>query len=301
MKKITALLISLALVLGLCACARDSGRNTSSAWQKQYDLGVRFLSEGNYREAVIAFTAAIIIGPKQVDAYIGRGDAYAGLASTAEDSQAPYARAESDYLAALNLNALLEEVYIKLADLYVTAWDLEKAIGILEQAYEITKNDKIMERINALRVQPDLPDEFHDGAMIVTMYDAWSGFVGHDAYAFDDQGRMLSNIWYNQENEIQRGQSWEYDDEAGITRVTSFTSSYTEDPVIVEGCEDQGWYWEYMGAFSTDPSLEAVDGIVDLGNGKWVQYGYDSRGRVSSIYTYDQSDTLLGYCIVTYP
>ena len=53
MKKITALLTAAALILGLCACT------ATAAWQEQYDLGVRYLSEGNYREDIIAFNAAI--------------------------------------------------------------------------------------------------------------------------------------------------------------------------------------------------------------------------------------------------
>lgn len=44
MKKITALLTALALVLGLCACTQSA----TATWQEQYDLGVRYLSEGNY-------------------------------------------------------------------------------------------------------------------------------------------------------------------------------------------------------------------------------------------------------------
>jgi len=46
------------------------------SWQEQYDLGVRFLSEGNYEEAIIAFNAAIEIDPKLVDAYLGLADVY---------------------------------------------------------------------------------------------------------------------------------------------------------------------------------------------------------------------------------
>ena len=71
MRKIAALLTALALVLGLCACTA-----AQSTWQEQYDLGVRYLSEGNYREAIIAFNAAIEIDPKRADAYIGLADAY---------------------------------------------------------------------------------------------------------------------------------------------------------------------------------------------------------------------------------
>ena len=44
-------------------------------------LGAKYLTEYNYEEAVIAFTAAIEIAPRFTDAYIGRANAYIGMAS----------------------------------------------------------------------------------------------------------------------------------------------------------------------------------------------------------------------------
>ena len=72
MRRIFSWVLTLALVLGLCAC----GQSAEAKWQEQYDLGMRYLSEGNYEEAIIAFTAAIEIDPKQPDAYLGLADVY---------------------------------------------------------------------------------------------------------------------------------------------------------------------------------------------------------------------------------
>ena len=74
----TAMVFLLALCLLLTSCTVKSSGG-GNAWQEQYDLGVRYLSEGNYEEAVIAFTAAIEIDPNQVDAYRGLADAYLAL------------------------------------------------------------------------------------------------------------------------------------------------------------------------------------------------------------------------------
>lgn len=68
-----------ALVIGLVAGRNSESDEASVSWQEQYDLGVRYLSEGNYEEAIIAFAAAIEIDPKQVNSYIGCADAYIGL------------------------------------------------------------------------------------------------------------------------------------------------------------------------------------------------------------------------------
>lgn len=64
-----------AAILLLAAC----GQNGEQTWQEQYELGMRYLSEGNYEEAIIAFTAAIDIDPKRPDAYVGLADTYVAL------------------------------------------------------------------------------------------------------------------------------------------------------------------------------------------------------------------------------
>ena len=85
MKRVIAVILALTLALTLCACGKKAaGEGTESpgagqetlTWQEEYDLGVRYLSEGNYEQAIIAFTAAIEIDPKRAEAYLGLSDAY---------------------------------------------------------------------------------------------------------------------------------------------------------------------------------------------------------------------------------
>lgn len=79
MKKAVALFTLLALMLDLCACSKKVEEPT---WQEQFDMGVRYLSEGNYEEAVLAFTAAIEIDPMQAETYEKLADAYLALGDT---------------------------------------------------------------------------------------------------------------------------------------------------------------------------------------------------------------------------
>lgn len=83
MKRAILVIMGFALLLCLCACATTED---SLTWQEQYDLGIRYLSEGNQEEAIIAFTAAIEIDPKQILAFVGRGDVYAVLAEQEPDN-----------------------------------------------------------------------------------------------------------------------------------------------------------------------------------------------------------------------
>ena len=66
-------------VLLVCLLLLTGCGQTVMTWQEQYDLGVRYLSEGNYEEAILAFNAAIEIDPKQPEAYVGLADAYVQL------------------------------------------------------------------------------------------------------------------------------------------------------------------------------------------------------------------------------
>ena len=55
------------------------------AMAEQIRLGIQFLSQGNYKEALLAFTAAIEIDPKNGEAYDGRARTYLGMAEGAAD------------------------------------------------------------------------------------------------------------------------------------------------------------------------------------------------------------------------
>ena len=109
MKRFTALLLAVLLLLSLAACG---GKNT---WQEQYDLGMRYLNEGNYQEAIIAFETAIKIDPKRPEAYLGAAEAYMGLGDT--DSarkilEKGYAATNDDTLKPLSYEApQIEELY----------------------------------------------------------------------------------------------------------------------------------------------------------------------------------------------
>jgi Tfp pilus assembly protein PilF len=78
-------LASLVLLLSLTGCgdtaapaaaASAAASASGDTWQEQYDLGMKYLEDGNYQEAVTAFEAAIEIDPKQAPAYLGLAEVY---------------------------------------------------------------------------------------------------------------------------------------------------------------------------------------------------------------------------------
>lgn len=137
--------LKLTLVLVLLAALASCGQKAEATWQEQYDLGVKYLSEGSYEEAVLAFTAAIELDEKRPEAYIGRGDAYVGeaeqRAQDRDEAAAAYEKALDDFLNAIRLDAQSPEAYGKAAEVYTALGDMDAAREILEQGYEATGDD----------------------------------------------------------------------------------------------------------------------------------------------------------------
>ena len=92
-KTMRVIILVILLPIFLISC----GKTTEEKWQEQYDLGMRYLSEGNYEEAVLAFTAAIEIDDKKPDAFVGRGDGYLAIEE--------FEKALDDYEKAIELGA----------------------------------------------------------------------------------------------------------------------------------------------------------------------------------------------------
>ena len=133
MKRVFSLLLVLALTLSLAACG-----DSSAKWQEQYDLGQKYLTEGSYEEAILAFTAAIEIDPKRALAYVGRGRAYIASGAT-EDN---LAAAQADFETAIDLDDSLAEAYLGLAEVYVVRGESERAQDLLESALDKTDSDQ---------------------------------------------------------------------------------------------------------------------------------------------------------------
>lgn len=145
------LISALSIVFSACGQApvEEPADKSGPTWQEQYDLGVRYLSEGNYEEAIIAFTAVIEIDPKQVPAYVGRGDAYIGSGETVEN----LAAAQADYEMAIKLDETDSEAYLKLADVYIQQRDVEKALELFQRGLDKTGNPRFQEQLDLLGQQ----------------------------------------------------------------------------------------------------------------------------------------------------
>ena len=148
MKKIVAMVLTLCMALSLLAgCGGSAGNDVNETknqagqettqdsglnWKDQYDLGIRLLNEGNYEDAILAFTAAIQINPKSAQAYVSRANAYLAWADAAvEDAYASLGEGET----------------LVWADITVSTSEGDKTIGDLYQsaADDYAKADELIE------------------------------------------------------------------------------------------------------------------------------------------------------------
>lgn len=154
-KTIQVSIAGILFFITLCACSltmpQEEGNSSEAelTYQDFYDLGVRYLSEGNFEDAIIAFTVAIEIDSKQTPAYVGRGDAYVLSGETEEN----LAAAKADYERAIKLDETSTEAYLGLADVYIRQEDYEKALEILWEAIKKTgENQSISDRIAEIEI-----------------------------------------------------------------------------------------------------------------------------------------------------
>jgi len=189
----------------LCGCSvaqpGDPGAEASWAltWQEQYDLGVRYLSEGNYEGAILAFTAAIEIDPKRAPAYVGRGDAYIGYGETV----ANLAAAKADYEKAVELDETNAEAYLGMADVYIRQGKYEKAKQILEASLLKIDSQAIEEKLTELN-SASITDTAGNVRRI-NCYDNSGNLIWYHSYDYDKQGREKVAVSYDASG-VQTGQ-----------------------------------------------------------------------------------------------
>lgn len=223
MKHMTIALLSILILVGCCACGQEAAAESMPTWQEHYDLGVRYLSEGNYDEAIIAFTAAIEIDPKRPEAYLSLADAYTGAGAMNAARKA----LEDGFAATGDL-----EIQTRLDDslMEVAGEPYQQPLEGYPRTQEVDYGDG--------RRSLDEYDSY--GNMIKnTQYDTATGALLRWAeYSYDEFGQKVTESLYNPDGTEAYRMTWEYNADGICTRQT-----YTcHGPVItdVDEYDDEG-------------------------------------------------------------
>ena len=132
------LVISIVLAFALTACG------ASAKAKEHYDLGVKYISAGNYQEAILELTQAIEIDGKSYDAYVQRGQAYIALDQSDD--------AIADFRTAIELKPSEISAYTELAEIYAQQGDRESFDSIQEEAKSNVGESKTEEVFSTILV-----------------------------------------------------------------------------------------------------------------------------------------------------
>lgn len=262
-RKLGICLLVCGFALGLISCSQSA----EASWQEQYDLGVRYLAEGNYEEAIIAFTAAIEIDPKRAEAYVGHGDAYIGSGET-EDN---LAAAQADYEKAIEIDASNAEAYLGLADVYIRKGEFDKAYEVLKASLEkCDGNQSIADKI--AEIESGIYADSSNHIRRSNSYDLDGTLDRYTLYEYDFLGRQ--NYWENY------GRS--YNEESG-----EFGPMKLDDYCEVD-FDEQNRPVQYR-FYAADGTAAEHDTCV-----------YDENGLKAGQYRYNSDDSLYCYFLFYY-
>jgi len=119
-------------------------------------LGNKYLEDGKYEEAEIAFLKVISVDPKNTDARIQLSKVY-----TAEKK---YDKAENILKEVISIKPENPEAYILLSDVYIKENKISEALAILNEGYDKTKDDKIKESLEKLKADAYAPKANRESA-----------------------------------------------------------------------------------------------------------------------------------------
>lgn len=330
-KNLTVLLVLVACSLCLLsACTQISDQTLT--WQEQYDLGVRYLSEGNYEEAIIAFTAAIEIDPKQAPAYMGRGNAYVLSGKTEEN----LAAAQADYEKAIELDDTNVGAYLGLADVYIQRRDYNSALKILQGSLGRTEDsEEILNKI--AEVEKLLGPEDSDSEITVLTkqevtknVDEWGKYsaekttqAAYHLYQYDEEGYMIhSESWSNNYNIETKHHEWiktSSNDWVYNPEMNKWTNNYERKYGPQNGSVELEQYSPGTHHYTEGLSGEVSITVDPYPVGKpsvvynpsyseksvgyewyFAKYTYDKDGNAILIESYSKDGKLLGTCTLEY-
>lgn len=268
-----AVCLSFFLALVLTACG-----NKAQAYQDKYDLGAKYVSDGNYEEAIIAYTAAIKIDVKNPAAYLARGKAYVLSGETTNSLET----ALEDFNRAVELDETNTDAYLGLADVYIRRGEYDKALEVIEKA--VDKTNSASEIVQKL-------EEMKDGKFIdssgnlrrMNSYDSDGTLLWYHIYTYDQDRRTATATSYNANNSQTGHVDLVYDSNG--RSIVNY--DYPSDSGAIEKIE-----YDYDGDGKKVASrLYRASGDLRVS----FAYQYNSDGKLSRTDQYDSDGSLTIY------
>ena len=210
MKRWTTEILLLLILCLLSSC----GQSAEAQWQEQYDLGVRYLSEGNYEEAIIAFTAAIEIDPKRPEAYADLARAYVAVGKT---EQAIFIMEQG--AAAVGESEILDRVWEELGLSSLQETEQVPSGSLNEMSFADMTIEEIMNVLPAL-VQGEIVRSEQGELMVINELTAYSQFK-----EYDREDRIVRETGYNADGTVYYVENRYYDVDNNQLSISDFDTS----------------------------------------------------------------------------
>ena len=270
MKRMLNSMLLFAFLVGLSAC----GQSVEAQWQEQYDLGVRYLSESNYEEAIIAFTAAIEIDSRQVAAYEQLSYAYqeiGDLDRSIEVLQTGYEATGDDGLLE-RLELLQQHLVQETAAFFLTEQSVYLADGTLVSQTKVAYDEVgyMTKKIETTR--STTTGQYMTYTQTWTFDPAESSWIWWAAYGESDTNGV---------SEILEGPREKGLDNCGVSY-----QSVVADILV------------YPDSEGNMPEVIYPSDVMDSDDALWhyAEYEYDNHGNAVRITTYQEDGSILGWC-----
>ena len=283
MKKILSIILSIILTFSFTSCTK-----AEAAWQEQYDLGLRYLSELEYESAIQAFNEAIKIDPKQVPAYIGLAQIYSATGDkdkareVVEDAKENVDETEELIKIAYEIGIILPNPYIEYRQIEETVNRTE--VDGTSHTYNYDENGHIIDYTwfdengnekyhiefddQGNKVKESKSDnvttyEYDENNNLIREFRYYSGRLsGYTIYEYDNNNNLISEASYDAKGNKGRSSLYEYDENGNKVKDTMYKS---------DGTVDGYWIYEY------DRNSNCIRHTEE--DGTYAEYKYDSNGN----------------------
>lgn len=257
------IILILTLIICFLAAMTGCGETVSSrSFQESFDLGVKYLEEADYDKAILAFTAAIQIDPKDAEANRNLAVAYEHTGKPKE--------AASFLICAANQNSQPEDIN-RLSDLIHQIKDLSEAATMAQMAYSQTGNPKFVSLLFAIKgeegdfdaISRNIDDmEFLDRMKPEYLEDLIQFYIDQEDLEGMKQLSLVLNEKETCESAVLSMDMWSAYHEGGHDGVIALLETYYTDekdmPVLKPGVE------YYIGGYDVD-GLRSGYGICFYG------------------------------------
>ncbi len=300
MKQIIKLLAILALILTLLA---SCSKSPEELYQEQYELGMKYLTEANYEEAIIAFEAAIEIEPKNVESYIALADVYIanGDIATAIEvlSNVPEELQGNQVLADKIAAVLTETVMNDDGSYHVIQYDDNANIitisyyfadGTLDIIEEYDESGKVFKESSYLSDGTlyywHFVEEYHENDIRAKIRAYNEGSPGYHISEFYEDGKNYKTAWYGSDDTVSSWHIYEYHDNGNY----AITTTYNADGSVhkIDESNEDGVHIK--------STLYNLDGSVN----SWHIPEYDENGNNIKTTSYDADGVVYNWTVYEY-